>query len=96
MLPQHRTKVLKMRGGAWEDNVVYNNVVINTVALDHIDIGKNVCITTGVKIFTHYLGPTLPEVHFRIGHVYVEDDVFIGMNACICNSVTIGKGTIIL
>ena len=32
---------------------------------------------------------------FRIGEVHIEDDVFIGVNVIICNSVTIGMGAII-
>jgi len=30
-----------------------------------------------------------------IGEVHIEDDVFIGVNVIICNSVTIGKGAIV-
>ena len=32
---------------------------------------------------------------FRIGEGHIEDDVFIGVNVVICNSVTIGKGAIV-
>lgn len=49
----------------------------------------------GTKILTHYLDPSQPGVHFRRGEVHIEDDVFIGLNVCICSSVTIGKGAII-
>ena len=58
-------------------------------------IGNNVRITSGVKILTHYLDTNQPCVHFRIGYVTIEDDVFIGMNAIICNSVTIGRGAVV-
>lgn len=63
---------------------------------DSIYIGKGVRITAGTKILTHYLDPSQPGVHFRRGEVHIEDDVFIGLNVCICcSSVTIGKGAII-
>ena len=42
-----------------------------------------------------WLHPSQPGVHFRRGEVHIEDDVFIGLNVCICSSVTIGKGAII-
>ena len=44
---------------------------------------------------THYLDPNKKGRIFRLGEVRIEDDVFIGLNVIICNSVTIGKGSII-
>lgn len=44
---------------------------------------------------THYLDHSVKSRQFRIGEVHIEDDVFIGVNVIICNSVTIGKGAII-
>lgn len=32
---------------------------------------------------------------FRLAKVTIEEDVFIGVNVIICNSVTIGKGAVI-
>ena len=58
-------------------------------------IGKNVTITAGTRILTHYLDPSRKGRFFRIGEVHIEDDVFIGVNTIICNSVTIGMGAII-
>ena len=58
-------------------------------------IGKNVAITAGARILTHYLDPAKKGRIFRIGEVHIEDDVFIGVNTIICNSVTIGKGAVI-
>lgn len=60
-----------------------------------IFIGKGVRITAGTKILTHYLDPTQPGVHFRKGEVHIENDVFIGVNVCICSPVTIGEGAIV-
>lgn len=96
MLPQHRAKVLgfggiKVKGCAY----IYGGVLFDTVAPNNIYIGNNVVITAGTKILTHYLDPSVEGRKFRIGEVHIEDDVFIGVNAIICNSVTIGKGAII-
>lgn len=65
---------------------------IDTVAPDMIYIGNHVAITSGTKILTHYLDPNKKGRIFRLGEVRIEDDVFIGLNVIICNSVTIGKG----
>lgn len=68
---------------------------IDTVAPDMIYKGNHVAITSGTKILTHYLDPNKKGRIFRLGEVHIEDDVFIGLNVIICNSVTIGKGSII-
>ena len=52
-------------------------------------------VTEGTKILTHYLDPNSKGRIFRIGEVLIEDDVFIGVNTIICNSVRIGKGAIV-
>mgnify|MGYP000494185668 FL=1 len=96
MFPQLRTKVLKLGGVNIQGRAfVYGGVLIDTVAPNKIFIGNNVAITAGVKILTHYLDPSQKGRIFRIGEVHIEDDVFIGVNVIICNSVTIGKGSIV-
>ncbi|MFT0226501.1 acyltransferase [Bacteroides thetaiotaomicron] len=96
MLPQHRAKLLKMGGVNIRGRVlIYGGVGVDTVAPDKIFIGNNVAITAGTKILTHYLDPSVKGRMFRIGEVHIEDDVFIGVNVCICNSVKIGKGAIV-
>lgn len=75
--------------------LIYGGAQIDTVAPNKVFIGNNVTITAGTKILTHYLDPTRKGRMFRIGEVHIEDDVFIGVNTIICNSVTIGKGAII-
>lgn len=96
MLPQHRAKVLKLGGVKISGRaLIYGGVLIDTVAPDKVFIGNNVAITAGTKILTHYLDPSRPGRMFCIGEVHIEDDVFIGVNVIICNSVTIGKGAII-
>ena len=71
--------------------MIYGGVGIDTVAPNKIFIGNNVAITAGTRILTHYLDPSRSGRMFRIGEVHIEDDVFIGVNVVICNSVTIGK-----
>ena len=96
MLPQHIAKLLKMGGVNIRGRVlIYGGVGVDTVAPDKIFIGNNVAITAGTKILTHYLDPSVKGRMFRIGEVHIEDDVFIGVNVCICNSVKIGKGAIV-
>lgn len=91
MLPQHRARILKLGGVNIKGrSMIYGGVGIDTVYPDKIYIGKGVRITAGTKILTHYLDPTQPGVHFRKGEVHIENDVFIGVNVCICSSVTIG------
>lgn len=96
MLPQHRSKILKLGGVNIKGRAfIYGGVLIDTVAPDHVYIGNNVTITARTKILSHYLNPSETGRKFRIGEVYIEDDVFIGINVIICNSVTIGKGAIV-
>ena len=96
MLPQHRAKLLKLGGVNINGSaMIYGDVTIDTVYPDGIFIEDGVRITTGTKILTHYLDPSIPGVHFRRGEVHIQKNVFIGVNVCICNSVTIGEGAII-
>ena len=74
---------------------IYKQVSIDTVAPELLFIGDRVTITEGVKILTHYLDPSRTGRHFRLGEVHIKNDVFIGMNVIICNSVTIGEGAVI-
>lgn len=96
MLPQHRAIILKLGGvNITGRALIYGGVHIDTVAPDHIYIGNNVAITSGTKILTHYLDPSVKGRYFRIGEVRIEEEVFIGLDVIICNSVTIGKGAVI-
>lgn len=96
MMPQHRAICFKMGGVNLKGRaMIYGGVSIDTVAPDKIYIGNNVTITSGAKILTHYLDPLSEGRIFRIGEVHIDDDVFIGVNAIICNSITVGKGAII-
>lgn len=96
MMPQHRAKCLKIGGVNIKGRaIIYGGVGIDTVSPEKIYIGNNVAITSGTKILTHYLDPAKKGNIFRYGEVHIEDNVFIGVNTCICNSVTIGEGAIV-
>lgn len=74
---------------------IYRNVYFDSVAPNLITIEDNVTITQGATILTHYLDPNQEGRHYRLGEVKIEKDAFIGCNVIICNSVTIGRGSII-
>ncbi len=74
---------------------IYRNVYFDSVAPNLITIEDNVTITQGTTILTHYLDPNQEGRHYRLGEVKIEKDAFIGCNVIICNSVTIGRGSII-
>lgn len=96
MFPQIRARILKLGGVKINGRVlIYGGVGIDTVAPERIHIGNNTAITSGVKILTHYLDPSQRGNHFRIGDVHIGENVFIGVNSIICNSVSIGDGAII-
>ena len=80
-----------VKGPCW----IYRNVYFDSVAPHLVTIGKNVTKTQDTTILTHFLDPTQKGRMYRLGKVVIEDDVFIGCNTVICNSVTIGKGAII-
>ena len=91
-----RYRILKLAGVKIKGRCyIYKHVTFDTVHPELIHIGENVTITEGTKILTHYLDPASTERIFRTGEVFIEDDVFIGVNTIICNSVRIGKGAIV-
>lgn len=83
--------------------VIFGHSVGNGVAMPRWMESLCGLSSVGVDIFLlvsglglwYSLTPSQPGVHFRRGEVHIEDDVFIGLNVCICSSVTIGKGAII-
>lgn len=96
MQGHYRPRIVKLGGVKIKGKCcIYKNVMFDRVAPEKIIIGNNVTITDQVKILTHYVDPNVSGRKFRMGNVVIEDDVFIGIGAIICNSVTIGKGAII-
>ena len=74
---------------------IYRNVYFDSVAPHLVTIEKGVTITQNTQILTHYLDPTQEGRMYRLGHVKIEEDAFIGCGVIICNAVTIGKGAIV-
>ena len=84
----------------WRSTFLGEDVFFDDIYPEKISVGKNVRITAGVRILTHYFDtrfqPT-PERPFRFYHGEVEigDNVFIGVNSVIANPVKIGEGAVI-
>lgn len=85
-----------------EHTVIYSprNCVIDETRPWMIEIGNNVSITTGVTILTHgydwsVLKGLYGDVLGSAGHVFIGDNVFIGMHSTILKGVTIGDNVII-
>ena len=57
-----------------------DNVVFDGAYPEMIHVGCNVKITDGTKVLAHFYDPSFSEHCMRIGHVYIDDNVFIGMN----------------
>lgn len=60
-----------------------------------ITIGKRVRITTGTKIFTHFIDTQKPPFSFYTGKVIIGDNVFIGANSLIVKPCNIGNNVVI-
>lgn len=97
--PRLRLRLQKARGVNFLDmNAVYigTNVYFDELRPQDIFIGKNVRITEGVKILTHYYDAENIEHDMRMtGKVVIQDNVFLGFNVIIASPVTIGKGAVV-
>ncbi|MEW6443430.1 MAG: DapH/DapD/GlmU-related protein [bacterium] len=96
-----RQKVLlhRVRGVHFRDPndvLIGNGVHLDRIYPGGIFLGKNVTVSDGVSIITHYLAvEDTNGCYYRLGKVTVEDDAFIGANSLICSNVTIGRGAIV-
>ena len=99
-------KYLKMDGmciDAPSDNIfIGEHVVFDTNHPELITIEKGVWITTGCVLLTHYLDTNKLDAEgskywhkFRLGELHIKENAFIGCHTVICNSVTIGKNSIV-
>gem|GEM_PF-2136511 len=76
------------------------DVFFDDIHPELITVGKNVRITAGVRVLTHFFDtkftPT-PDRPFRFytGEVVIGDNVFIGVNTVIAKPVVIGNGAVI-
>jgi len=84
----------------WKSVFIGEDVLFDDICPENISVGRNVRITAGVRILTHYFDtkfqPTADRpFRFYQGSVIIEDNVFIGMNTVIASPVTIGRGAIV-
>jgi len=84
----------------WRSTFLGEDVFFDDIYPEKISVGRNVRITAGVRVLTHYFDtrfePT-PERPFRFyhGNVEIGDNVFIGVNTVIAKPVKIGEGAVI-
>ena len=97
--PSFRPLLLKRCGVKFKDaktvfigtDVLFDNIKNTTTT-----IGKNVVITTGVKMINHFPILTNNGVsEYKVGNIIIEDNVFIGMNSLIVKPITIGQNVVI-
>jgi acetyltransferase-like isoleucine patch superfamily enzyme len=97
--PSFRPKLLSLCGIKFKNPksvFIGTDVLFDNLRGTKTSIGENVLITSGVKILNHFPIITNKGVkEFHIGDVFIEDNVFIGMNALIIKPITIGNGAII-
>jgi len=80
--------------------LIGDGVRFDEISPNLISIGRNVRITSGTVILTHFLDtkyiPT-PDKPFQFlnGEVRICDNVFIGVNTVIARPVTIGEGAVV-
>lgn len=93
-----RVKLVKSAGVKFVDSsnvFIGQNVTFDNIYPEYITIGKRARITTGTKIFTHFLDVTKPPYSFYTGKVVIGDNVFIGANSLIVKECTIGNNVVI-
>ncbi len=96
--PRLRTKLVSCMGVQFSDPAsvfIGSNVYFDELNPHLISVGKNVYFTEGVRVLTHFYDKVQPPHHHKIGPVVIEDDVFLGFNAIIADSVRIGRGAVI-
>lgn len=91
-----RYRLVKMGGVNIEGPcMIYKNVGFDSVSPELITIKKGAVLTRGTVVLSHFIDPNQKGRIFRFAKVTIEEDVFIGCNTIICNSVTIGKGAMV-
>jgi len=96
-------KKLRANGAKIGENVRffdYRNTIIDKQNPHMLEIGNNVCITSGVKILTHdysyvVLSGIYGEILGGIDKTKIGNNVFIGMNSIILKGTNIGDNVVI-
>ncbi len=92
--PGLRFKMLQLGGVNLKGrSFVGSNVVFDGIYPNLIEIGDACIITSGTHILTHFFNTK--DRRFYAGKVRIGNNVFIGMNTLIVNSVDIGDNAVI-
>lgn len=70
-------------------------VIFDSLYPEEIEIGNHVHITMNCIILTHNLDTSSSRIKWQKGHVKISDGAFIGAASIICNTVVIGKNSIV-
>lgn len=94
-IPSSLRVVMVKLGGVKVEKKVFlgSGISFDTLRPDLITIGEGCCITSGVKIISHFLDPDKDAMYYD--SVEIGTKVFIGMNTLIVNSVKIGNNSVI-
>lgn len=103
-MPGKARGLLQMAHGVqfvdWRSTFLGEDVFFDDIYPERISIGRNVRITAGVRILTHYFDTKFQPSHerpfrFYQGDVEIGDNVFIGVNTVIAKPVKIGEGAVV-
>jgi len=97
--PFLRPRLLSLCGVEFSDHksvFIGTDVLFDNLKNTKTKIGKNVIITSGVKMINHFPILTKNGVsEYDMGDIIIEDNVFIGMNVLIIKPIRVGKGAVI-
>lgn len=88
-----RCKLLGWSGVNIQPSFVGTDVSFDTLRPELISIGDNCVITTGTKIISHFFNPEKHRMYY--GPVVIGNNVFLGMNVLIVNSISIGDNAVV-
>ncbi len=92
--PSIRFKMLQWGGVKFKGRChIGNNVIFDGIYPNLVEIGEGCIITSETRILTHFFNTR--DRRFYAGKVHIGNNVFIGMNTIIVNSIDIGDNAII-
>lgn len=98
MHPRLRVSIQQLRGVKFRDPksvFIGANVYFDELRPEQITIGRNVYLTEGVKVLTHFYDASRLGHIMNNGFVVIEDGVFMGFNSMIVSPVTIGRNSVV-
>ena len=93
-----RVAIHRLRGVRFSDPgriFIGEHVTLDAVFPERISIGKDVMLTSGTMILTHYYQPEYAGHVFMPGEVKIGDGVFFGGRSMVIADIEIGNGAII-